>query len=138
VVDLMTQRAISDWQKGGLRYAKLKKTVPEFLAPVRVDAFFVAVRRRGGRFRLFNPLTPFQREYVIAATNDGVFVLKLRRPGVFRASISGICLRGAADRLQASLEDGKVVLGSTSYQPIAFHQPDAERVVELLRASRTS
>lgn len=71
----MPQRLISDWQKGGLRYAKLKRVVPEFLAPVRLDAFFVAVRSRGGRFRLFNPFTPLQREYVIAATNENAIVL---------------------------------------------------------------
>lgn len=127
-----SESRVSDWQKGGLRYVKLKQVVPEFLAPTQVLAFFVAVRSHGGLFRLINPFTPFQREFVIVATSDGLAVLKLRRPGVFRASIAGIGYQGSADDAGASWHDGKFIVHGTSYQPIAFHREDAEQVAELL------
>lgn len=127
----MSESAISDWQRGGIRYLKLKEIVPEFLKPAEVQAFFIAVRSHGGIFRLINPFTPMQREYVIAATDDGVVVLQLRRPGVFRASIAGVVYRASADEATAKWQDGKFAVGGVAYHPIAFHHEDAERVAEL-------
>ena len=124
--------AASEWQKGGLRYAKLKEIVPAYLAPAEVLAFFVGVRSAGGRFRLINPFTPLQREYVLAATTDGLAILRLRRPGVFRASIRDT-LYESQPPIKIAWEDGKVVVDDKrAYVPIAFHQEDAERVVALL------
>ena len=71
----MSDSVVSDWQRGGVRYLKLKEIVPEALKPAQVQGFFVAVRSHGGLLRLINPLTILQREYVIAATDKGVAVL---------------------------------------------------------------
>jgi hypothetical protein len=128
----MSEATVSDWKKGGLRYQKLQEKVPAFLAPTQLLGFFVAVRKRGGKARLLNPFTPFQREYVIAATNDGVAVLRLRRPGVFRASIAETVYQAPAREADVDWRDGKFVVGRTKYQPIAFHQEDAERVAQML------
>jgi hypothetical protein len=125
----MSDAPISDWQKGGLRYTKLTERVPEFLAPATAHAFFVAVRNRGGLFRLVNPFTVLQREYVIAATTDGIVVLKLRRPGVFRATIAGKVYEGPGE--DVAWHDGTFEVAGSGYQPIAFHSDDAERVAEL-------
>jgi hypothetical protein len=128
----MAGPAVSEWQKGGLRYAKLKEIVPAYLAPAKVLAFFVGVRSRGGAFRLINPFTPLQREYVLAATTDGLAILRLRRPGVFRASIRETVYEGKPP-IDIAWEDGNVVVdGKLLYAPIAFHQEDAQRVVDLL------
>ncbi len=124
--------AVSDWQKGGLRYSKLQEIVPEFLEPARVHAFFVAVRSHGRRFRLVNPFTPLQREYVIAATDDGVVVLRLRKPGVFRASIAGVLYQASVAEAGVEWRDGGFVVGGTQNQPITFDSQDAERVAQLL------
>lgn len=128
----MSESMVSEWQKGGLRYQKLKEVIPDFLAPTQVQAFFVAVRSHGGPFRLINPFTPLQREFVIAATPEGVVVLKLRRPGVFRASIAGIVHRASTDEADATWSEGWFVVGGTRYQPIAFHREDAEQVAQLV------
>lgn len=128
----MTDSAVSEWQKGGLRYAKLKEIVSSYLAPAEVLAFFVAVSSGGGRFRLINRFTPLQREYVLAATTNGLVILTLRRPGVFRASIRGTHFE-ARQPVNISWEYGKVVVeGQSPYVPIAFHREDAERVVQLV------
>lgn len=124
---------MSDWKKGGLRYLKLKELVPAFLAPAEVQVFFVAVRRHGGKIRLVNPLTPFQREFVIAATTDGVAVLRMRRPGVFRASIAGVVCLASANDADVKWHNGRLSVCGVHYQPIAFHREDAERVAQLLR-----
>lgn len=128
----MASSAVSEWQKGGLRYAKLKEIVPSYLAPADVLSFFVAVSSAGERLRLINPFTPLQREYVLAATTDGLAILALRRPGVFRASIRDT--RFEAPRpVDINWEDGKVVVeGQPPYVPIAFHREDAQRVVQLV------
>lgn len=128
----MTEPGTSVWEKGGLRYQKLKKLVPAFLAPADVEAFFVGVRGRGGMPRLANPFTPLQREYVIAATSDGVVVLRLRLPGVFRASIAGVAHWAPRDGANVQWQDGQLIVDGDSYGPIAFHEEDAERVAALL------
>jgi len=126
----MTKSETSDWLKGGLRYAKLKDIVPEYLAPEPVEAFFVAVGGRGRWPRLLNPLSPFQREYVVAVTAKKVFVLRLKRPAVFRASIDKIVSETRREAA-AKWDNGRVVLGETSYWPISFHSEDAEELVSL-------
>lgn len=127
----------SDWQKGGVRYAKLKVVVPEYLAPAEVLAFFVAVRR-GSSLRLINPFSPLQREYVIAATTTGVSVLRLRRPGVFRASIGETVAAGVVAPENVAWKDGRMTICGVAYQPISFHGPDAEAVAKLARQSSVS
>jgi hypothetical protein len=128
----MSESAISDWQRGGVRYLKLKEIVPEFLKPSPVQKFFVAVRGHGGLFRLINPLSPLQREYVIALTDDELVVLRLRRPGVFRASIARVDYRTSLDEAAVEWRDGIFAVGHVAYHPIAFHNEDAEEVVQLL------
>jgi hypothetical protein len=128
----MTNVAVSDWQKGGLRYAKLKEIIPAYLAPVKVLAFFVAVRSAGGPLRLANPFSPLQREYVLVATTNGLAILSLRRPGVFRASIQETIYE-CHPPIEIGWEKGKVVVaGQPPYAPIAFHREDAEQVVAIL------
>jgi len=120
---------VGEWQKGGIRYAKLKEVVPGYLAPEKVEAFFVAVRG-AGKGRLFNPLTPLQREFVIAATPAGARVLELKLPGVFRASIKCEVSTGVDG---VSWDGERMVVGGTSYSPVSFHAEDAEEVVRLLK-----
>lgn len=134
----MDSSAVSEWQKGGLRYAKLREIVPAYLAPDEVSAFFIGVRAAGGTFRLINPFTPLQREYVLAVTTDGLTILSLRRPGVFRASIRGTLYKKQPP-IDIRWDDGKVVVdGKLSYVPIAFHHEDAQRVVALLRSLKAT
>ena len=130
----MTEPATSDWQRGGIRYAKLKEVVPEFLAPGSVHGFIVAVRQGGGRLRLFNPLSPLQREFVVAVTDQGVVVLWLRRPGVFRPSIGGIVYKASKQEAEVRWSDGKLVVAKVAYQPIAFHSDDAEALARIASA----
>jgi len=82
-------------------------------------------------FRLINPFSPLQREYVIAATNDEIVVLRLRRPGVFRASIAGIHYRVPISEADIKWADDKFEVGGHAYQPIAFHDQDAGKVAGL-------
>ena len=127
----MTETVISEWQKGGLRTAKLKRIVPEFLEPASLRLFLVAVRKRGGVVRLFNPFTVLHREYVVAATDKGITVLWLRRPGVFRASIGGVVYEGSVEQTDVRLTEGELSVGGVTYEPIAFHKQDAEELARL-------
>lgn len=120
----------TDWQKGALRYAKLKRVVPEFLAPAPVRSFFVSVRSNG-RFRLLNPLSPLQREFVVAVTDDEVVILTLRRPGVFRASIAGVAYRSKLAQANVGWRDGKCDVDGVNYRPISYHDEDARNLVDL-------
>jgi len=129
----MVSSAASDWQKGGFRYAKLKGIVPAYLAPAEVLAFFVAVKGAGGQLRLVSPFTPLQREYVLAATTNGLTILRLRRPGVFRASIRD-SIYESREPADVRWTDGRVSVGGETYAPIAFHSEDAEQVMSIFKA----
>jgi len=83
--------------------------------------------------RLLNPLSPLQREYVVAVTAEKVVVLKLKRPGVFRASVDGVIYRADRRKVAAKMENGKVVLDEADYWPISFHGEDAEALVRLIQ-----
>lgn len=117
---------ISEWRKGGFRYLKLKEILPDFLAPSPMRAFFLGVRGLGGKSRLINPFTPFQREYVIAATTEEVVVIRVKRPGVFRAAIDRVVFRGSPDEGDLRWEGSRLSIAGKSYQPISFHKGDAE------------
>jgi hypothetical protein len=129
----MTETANSDWLKGGLRYAKLKNAVPDYLAPEPVDAFFIAVAGRGRLPRLLNPFSPLQREYVVAVTAEKVIVLRLKLPGVFRATIDKVVYEARREDVAIRWDNDKVVLGNTDYWPISFHGDDAEELVSLVQ-----
>lgn len=129
----MTESATSDWLKGGLRYAKLKDVVPDYLAPDLVEAFFVAVAGRGRLPRLLNPFSPLQREYVIAITAEKVFVLRLKLPGVFRASIDKTFYETRRENTAITWDNGRVVIGDTGYWPISFHGDDAKELVSMIQ-----
>jgi hypothetical protein len=125
---------LDEWKKGGLRYTLLKQRVPDFLAPVELRCFFVAVRKFGGLLRLTGLITLFQREYVIAATDNGVSVLLLKRPGVFSATIAGSTYEASLDEAKAKWKSGGLILDGVEYRPIAFHDEDALDVARLLHA----
>lgn len=128
----MAEGAWENWSRGGVRYAKLRAVVPEFLAPESVLSFFVAVDGRGGKARLANPFTPFQREYVVAVTDENVVALRLKLPGVFRASIADEVLRRDRWSVKAEWREDQLFLEGQRFGPIAFHEEDAEEVAGLL------
>lgn len=119
---------MDDWLKGGTRYRKLKERVSDYLAPSRVQAFFVGIQRHSGRFQLFNPLVIFRPEYVIAVTTDKVLVLRLRRPAVYRASIAEIEHEEPRDIANVAWSGRDLIVGGANYRPIPFHRGDAEDV----------
>jgi len=125
----------SEWLKGGLRYAKLKEAVREHLTPETVETFFVGRRKREGFGGLFNPFSPLRREYVIAVTDEKVFVLKLKLPGVFRAAVASVSHETLRRDAKAAWQKDRLVLDGGEYWPIAFHDEDAEEVASLLRST---
>lgn len=125
-------KSSTDGLKGGLRYAKLKTVVPDYLSPEPVEAFFVAVTGRGHLPRLLNPFSPLQREYVVAATPERIFVLKLKRPGVFRASIGGVVYEARREIADCKWTDDRLVVDGVDYWPISFHGEDAEALASMI------
>lgn len=95
-----------------------------------MDGFCVALRERSAGRRLLNLLVPFEREYVFVATENGVFVLRLRRPGVFSSKILGKEYDTPLDYSAVGWQEGKLVVNGDEYRPTAFHKEDAERLVK--------
>jgi hypothetical protein len=124
-----------EWLKGGLRQKLLRQRVPAYLEPASVQAFFIGVRKRGGRKRLINPFSIFDREYVIAATNRGISVLRLKRPGVFNAQIAGVEYEAPVASADVKWHGDEMIVGGQSYRPVSFHASDAEQVGRLLTQS---
>lgn len=119
-----------EWKKGGLQYRMLKQRVPEYLSPVQVHDFAVAVRTPARFPELLNPLSPMKREYVIALTSKGVSVLALRRPGVFSWKISDTEYEASHEDASVVWDNDKLVIGGVTYFPISFHKKDAKRIAE--------
>lgn len=119
-----------EWKKGGFRYRRLRRRLEDFFSPAQLNGFCIALRERSAARRLFNLFVPFEREYVFAATGNGVFVLRLRRPGVFSSKILGKAYDKPFDYSEIGWRDGTLIVDGDSYRPIAFHKEDAERLTK--------
>lgn len=127
-----------DWKKGGLRYRRLKRAVPEYLAPESVRAFFIAVRDE------LHPLETMDeegairalatREFVVALTDEKLYLLRMGGLGVFSARLEGTEREFAASEAPVEWRDGKFVIAGEVFQPFHYHDEDAERLIRLLRS----
>jgi len=122
------------WKTGGVRQVGLESAVPAFLAPSRLDAFFVATEKR----RVFpvsslNPFVLFRREYVVAVTDSSLVVLRLKLPAIFRAAVAGIEEEHGRESLRYDWDGRKFQVDGNDYFPIPFHQEYAERTVAALQ-----
>lgn len=125
------------WKKGGVRQSALEAVVPAYLSPRSVTAFFVATRKlRRFPWSSLNPLVTFRKEFVLAATNHTLAVLRLKRPAIFRAAIADV--EAEVDLADPSIKwDGKrIAVADENYFPIPFHDEDAARVVSRCQAVR--
>jgi hypothetical protein len=122
-----------DWEKGARRYLALKEAVPRYVAPREVMAFFVACRGRG-RLSTLSPV--FRREYVIAATDDGLVVLRMHRPAIVRSTFTGIVSELRADDPALSWDAEAFVVDGRDYRPIQHHERDADQVAQWLHLAR--
>lgn len=123
-------QVLEEWKKGGFRYKRLRRRLEDFFSPAQLDGFCVALRERSAARRLFNLFVPFEREYVFTATDDGVFVLRLRRPGVFSSKILDQAYDEPFDYSAVGWHEGALVVDGERYRPIAFHKEDAERLAK--------
>lgn len=123
----------ADWERGGLRYLKLRERLPLYLAPRQVRAFFVACRGHG-RLSTFSHM--FRREYAVAATDRGVVVVRMRRPAIVSATLSGMVAELAADDPQLTWTDGAFVIAGRDYRPIRHHEAAADEVALWLGLTR--
>ena len=122
-----------DWRRGALRHLKLKEKLPRYLAPRQVKAFFVGCRGRG-RLSTFSHV--FRREYVIAATDEGVVVARMRRPAIVSARFTGIVADLQADDPGLTWGDQAFVIAGRDYRPIRHHESSADDVVRWLQLAR--
>jgi hypothetical protein len=123
----------ADWERGGIRYLKLKERLPRYLAPRQVRAFFVACR---GQERLSTFSHIFRREYLIAATDRGVVVVRMRRPAIVSARFSGIVDEPGADDSQLIWNDGALMIAGSAYRPIQHHEAAADEVARWVGSAR--
>lgn len=122
-----------DWTKGGLRYKRLKRKVPELLAPERMEGFFIAVAAEGDweraerQWAVPRTRSLTKRETVVAVTDQHLCLIPLKGPATFSWAL-GDPVRYPLAR--SAIEwDGKVLrVQGAGYGPVAFHQEDAERV----------
>jgi hypothetical protein len=129
----------NDWMKGGLRYKRLKRAVPEYLAPETVRAFFIAVAaerqplhtmtKTEGAVRALET-----REFVVALTDEKLYLLRMGGLGVFSARLEGTEREFAAAEAPVEWKAGKFVLAGEVFQPFHYHDEDAEHLVRLLRS----
>lgn len=71
----------------------------------------------------------------MAATDDEVVILTLRRPGVFRASIAGIAYKAKLGQAKVEWDNGKCVVDDVGYWPITYHCEDAKHLFDLVTAA---
>ncbi len=122
-----------DWSKGGLRYKRLKRKVPELLAPERTEGFFIAVAAQGDweraerNWAVPRARTLTKRETVVAVTDEHLCLIPLKGPATFSWALDDPVRYPLAS---SAIEwDGKVLrVQGAGYGPVAFHQEDAERV----------
>ncbi|HEU5104990.1 MAG TPA: hypothetical protein VFU11_04040 [Solirubrobacterales bacterium] len=126
----------SDWQKGGLRYTRLRENLFKQLAPEELKGFFIARRGRTRASGLFNPFLMLRREYVVVVTAKKLLILVLKRPGIFRASVATVEADASLEAVASRWCGGHLVVDGRPYWPISFHREDAEEVATLLRHSR--
>jgi hypothetical protein len=126
----LEEMSYEDWERGGLRYLRLKERLPSYLAPRPVRAFFVACRGRG-RLSTFSHL--FRREYVIAATDDGVIVVRMRRPAIVSARFTGLVAELRSDDPRVGWDDEAFIICGRDYRPIQHHEEAADDVARWLR-----
>jgi hypothetical protein len=126
-------RRFETWTKGGVRQVALEAEVPAYLAPSRLAGFFVATRvRRIFPISAFNPMALFRREYVVAATDSDMAILRLKLPAIFRGTIAGLEQRCARNAVRINWDGTCLRVNDDEYFPIPFHKEDADRVAELL------
>ncbi|HVV50263.1 MAG TPA: hypothetical protein VHO06_11430 [Polyangia bacterium] len=122
-----------DWERGGLRHLRLKERLPNYLEPRSVRAFFVACRG-GGRLSILSYV--FRREYAVAATDEGVVVVRIRRPPIVSARLTGIVAELRADDPQLAWDDETFVVAGRDYRPIRHHEAAADEVAHWLTFRR--
>jgi hypothetical protein len=122
-----------DYERGGLRYLRLKARLPNYLEPRPVRAFFVACRGRG-HLSTFSHI--FRREYAIAATDEGVVVVRIRRPAIVSTRLDEIVAELQAGDPQLTTDDDAFVIAGRDYRPIQHHEKAADEVARWLRPAR--
>ncbi len=126
-----------DWKKGGLRYKRLKRAVPEYLAPETVRAFFIAVRDEREPLEAMDEEGAIRalatREFVVALTDEKLYLLRMGGLGVFSARLEGTEREFAASEAPVEWSGGKLVIAGEVFQPFHYHDEDAERLIRLLR-----
>jgi hypothetical protein len=78
-------------------------------------------------------LQTFRPEYVVAATDAGVVVARIRRPAIVSARFTGIVAERPADDPQLTWDRGALVIAGRDYRPIRHHQAGADEVARWLR-----
>jgi hypothetical protein len=124
--------------KGGLRYKRLKRAVPEYLAPESVRAFFVAVRDERQPLHTMTKTKGAvkalrAREFVVALTDERLYLLRMGGLGVLSARLEGTEREFAAKEAPVEWREGKFVIAGEVFQPFHYHDEDAEHLVRLLR-----
>lgn len=126
-----------DWKKGGLRYKRLKRGVPEYLAPEIVRAFFIAVRGEREPLETMDEASVFDalatREFVVALTDEKLYLLRMGGLGFFSARLEGTEREFPAAEAPVEWRDGTFVLAGEVFQPFHYHDEDAKHVIQLLR-----
>jgi hypothetical protein len=125
--------------KGGLRYKRLKRAVPEYLAPERVRAFFIAVRderqpllsmtQTEGAVKALTA-----REFVVALTDEKLYLIRMGGLGVFSARLEETEREFAATEAPVEWREGKLVIAGELFQPFHYHDEDAQHLIRLLRS----
>lgn len=126
-----------DWKKGGLRYKRLKRAVPDYLAPEKVRAFFIAVRGERQPLETMDEKRSIEalatREFVVALTDEKLYVLRMGGFAVFSARLEGVEREFPVSEAPVEWREGKFVLAGEVFQPFYYHDEDAQRLIRLLR-----
>jgi hypothetical protein len=99
------------WKKGGLRQSVLEEAVPNYLPAARIGPLFV-----------------------LAAADDKLLVLGLKRPAIFGATIASIESETPLTAPTVEWTGGSFRVSGKQYFPIPFHDEDAARLASRCQA----
>jgi hypothetical protein len=124
-----------DFMKGGLRYKRLKKAVPERVAPEALRVFFIGVpdKRQDPSVRVTAAARALlKKEVVIAVTDERLHLIPITGAGVFSSKLGETLETHPVASAPVRWDGSFFTVGERVFQPFSYHDDDAAEAARIL------